>query len=70
MNVLIEKHYSLITCPCCQETQMLEVQEGLSQQFYRCPSCATLLKTDSGDCCIFCSYGSLTCSNPEQNLAS
>ena len=31
------------------------------QFFYQCTNCETLLKPKSGDCCVFCSYGSVPC---------
>ncbi|WP_370625513.1 GDCCVxC domain-containing (seleno)protein [Polynucleobacter sp. Latsch14-2] len=61
---------SVITCPHCKAAELIEIPEGSSQQFYRCPSCSGILKTRSEDCCIFCSYGSVGCSSSEQNLAA
>ena len=29
--------------------------------FYDCKGCATVLRPKSGDCCVFCSYGSVKC---------
>src|ERR1017187_5142904 len=29
--------------------------------FYECTRCAVLLKPKAGDCCIFCSYGTVKC---------
>ena len=29
--------------------------------FYECKQCRTLLRPKSGDCCVFCSYGSVKC---------
>jgi len=29
--------------------------------FYECEECGTLLKPKQGDCCVFCSYGSVPC---------
>jgi hypothetical protein len=29
--------------------------------FYDCPHCAVRLKPKAGDCCVFCSYGSVRC---------
>jgi hypothetical protein len=29
--------------------------------FYECSQCKTLLKPKAGDCCVFCSYGSVVC---------
>lgn len=31
------------------------------QFFYVCKGCATKLKPKQGDCCVFCSYGSVPC---------
>jgi hypothetical protein len=31
------------------------------QFFYDCKGCATVLKPHKGDCCVFCSYGSVPC---------
>jgi len=29
--------------------------------FWDCPGCGASLSPKSGDCCIFCSYGSVPC---------
>jgi hypothetical protein len=29
--------------------------------FYECKACGTKLKPLPGDCCVFCSYGSIRC---------
>ncbi|WP_072795467.1 GDCCVxC domain-containing (seleno)protein [Marinobacter antarcticus] len=31
------------------------------QYFYECESCGSLLKPKQGDCCVFCSYGTVAC---------
>jgi hypothetical protein len=31
------------------------------QYFYECTGCGTLLRPKHGDCCVFCSYGSVPC---------
>jgi hypothetical protein len=31
------------------------------QFFYECEGCKTLLRPTPGDCCVFCSYGSVKC---------
>jgi hypothetical protein len=31
------------------------------QYFYECTDCGTKLQPKSGDCCVFCSYGSVPC---------
>ena len=31
------------------------------QFFYECTDCGSLLRPKPGDCCVFCSYGSIPC---------
>jgi hypothetical protein len=31
------------------------------QFFYECERCKTVLRPLAGDCCVFCSYGSVAC---------
>jgi hypothetical protein len=31
------------------------------QFYYECTNCKTLLRPKAGDCCVFCSYGSVSC---------
>jgi hypothetical protein len=33
----------------------------MKQYFYECTACHTLLRPKTGDCCVFCSYGSQPC---------
>lgn len=52
---------SLITCPSC-EAQRLETMPACSCLLsYTCPACGTVLRPAAGDCCIFCTYGSVPC---------
>jgi hypothetical protein len=30
-------------------------------RFFDCPVCRTLIQPLPGDCCVFCSYGSVRC---------
>ncbi|WP_297478013.1 GDCCVxC domain-containing (seleno)protein [Ferrovum sp.] len=52
---------SLLTCPECGHEEALTMPTDACQWFYQCPGCMTLLKPKSGDCCVFCSYGSVPC---------
>jgi hypothetical protein len=61
---------SVITCPHCEASELLQIPAGSSQRFYRCQACDGILKIQSGDCCIFCSFGSIGCTSSEQNLAA
>jgi len=31
------------------------------QFFYECAACHTVLRPKPGDCCVYCSYGSVQC---------
>jgi hypothetical protein len=58
---------SIITCPECH-FQIEEVMpENLCVHFYNCKNCGTLLKPKQGDCCVFCSFGTVKCP-PMQKL--
>ncbi|WP_370624722.1 GDCCVxC domain-containing (seleno)protein [Polynucleobacter sp. 80A-SIGWE] len=70
MTTLLQEHCSTITCPICLNAEILALPKGSSQHLYRCHSCKTILRPKSGDCCIFCSFGSIDCSSPEKNLAA
>ncbi|WP_311749060.1 GDCCVxC domain-containing (seleno)protein [Proteus terrae] len=35
-----------------------------------CPYCHTLLKPLEGDCCVFCSYGTVTCPPIQEEKSS
>jgi hypothetical protein len=57
---------TVLTCPLCGVEHREEMPTDACQFFYECPSCTTLLKPQSGDCCVFCSYGDQLCP-PKQN---
>jgi hypothetical protein len=38
------------------------------QFFYDCKGCGERLKPLAGDCCVFCSYGSVPCPPVQSNL--
>jgi len=52
---------STITCPRCGHAQQAEMPTDACQYFYRCPACAATVQPKPGDCCVFCSYGSVRC---------
>lgn len=52
---------SELTCPHCGHASVESMPEDACQFFFTCPACATLLKPKAGDCCVFCSYGSVPC---------
>ncbi len=60
MNHPIET-VSAITCPECGMDAEERMPETSCQIHYRCRRCGTTLQPKPGNCCIFCSYGSVPC---------
>ena len=52
---------SVINCPKCSAAKLETMPTDACQFFYECTGCGTLLRPLSGDCCVFCSYGSVPC---------
>ena len=52
---------SVLTCPSCGHAQQEIMPTDACQYFYECTQCKTLLKPKAGDCCVFCSYGTVAC---------
>jgi alkylmercury lyase len=52
---------STITCPTCGVSKRETMPTDACQFFYECTGCGTLLRPKPGDCCVFCSYGSVPC---------
>ena len=52
---------STITCPACRASREELMPTDACQWFYECTACKTLLKPKAGDCCVFCSYGTVKC---------
>ena len=52
---------SIITCPHCGHAAIERMPTNVSQIFYNCRGCGARLKPKPGDCCVFCSYGSVPC---------
>ncbi|HEX7338627.1 MAG TPA: GDCCVxC domain-containing (seleno)protein [Rhodanobacteraceae bacterium] len=54
-------HSSTLACPHCGFVQTLVMPDDVCVHFCTCPGCHALLKPKPGDCCVFCSYGSVPC---------
>ena len=52
---------STLTCPLCSTAKDETMPTDACQFFYECTGCWELLRPKSGDCCVFCSYGSVPC---------
>ncbi|TDT41681.1 hypothetical protein DES49_1783 [Halospina denitrificans] len=52
---------STITCPNCGHQKAETMPTDACQYFFECESYRSLLKPKHGDCCVFCSYGTVPC---------
>lgn len=52
---------SVITCPKCGYQKEETMPTDACQYFYECARCHAVLRPKAGDCCVFCSYGSVSC---------
>lgn len=52
---------SVLTCPECGQSKEETMPTDACQYFYECRGCGTLLRPKPGDCCVFCSYGTVAC---------
>jgi hypothetical protein len=52
---------SVLTCPQCGHAKRETMPADACQFFYECEHCLALLRPKPGDCCVFCSFGSIKC---------
>ena len=52
---------SIITCPHCGTGKVETMPTDACRIFYTCTGCGDALRPKPGDCCVFCSYGSVPC---------
>ena len=52
---------SVLTCPACGYADTLGMPTDACMFFHECAGCRTLLRPEAGDCCVFCSFGSVAC---------
>jgi hypothetical protein len=52
---------SVLTCPKCGHESAATMPTDVCQYLYDCAGCGALLRAAPGDCCVFCSYGTVPC---------
>lgn len=52
---------STVECPKCGHRETETLPTDACQYFYECPACHSLLRPLPGDCCVFCSFGTVPC---------
>ena len=60
---------STVTCPFCGHRAIEQMPTNSCLFFYDCPACGAWLRPKEGDCCVFCSFGTVPCP-PKQQEAS
>lgn len=50
-----------IICPSCNHRKNEIMPTDACVYFYECENCATRLQPLPGDCCVYCSYGTVKC---------
>ena len=63
MEIVLE---SRITCPECGHQETETMPTDACRWFHECSGCGVLLKPKQGDCCVFCSYGTVPCPPVQQ----
>jgi hypothetical protein len=57
-NIVLE---SVLGCPHCGFAERASMPVDACLVVWECPQCKTMLRPLPGDCCVFCSYGSVQC---------
>ena len=58
---------SEVKCPHCNFTKVEGMPENNCQIIYICENCNEKLTPKNGDCCIFCTYGTVPCPPIQEN---
>jgi hypothetical protein len=58
VNIVLQ---STITCPNCGHQKEETMPTDACQYFYECENCKRVLKPNQGDCCVYCSFGTVKC---------
>lgn len=58
---------SIIRCPYCGFEKTEAMPTDACVYFYNCTKCGGKIVPKSGDCCVFCSYGTVKCPSKQEN---
>jgi hypothetical protein len=61
---------SVISCPFCNHKKEETMPQNYCQWFYDCESCGEKLSPKKGDCCVYCSYGTVSCPPMQEGKSS
>ncbi|WP_460833589.1 GDCCVxC domain-containing (seleno)protein [Lysobacter humi (ex Lee et al. 2017)] len=51
----------VLTCPTCEHRSVQTMPETACQYFHECAACGAIASPKPGNCCVFCSYGTVAC---------
>jgi hypothetical protein len=60
---------STLTCPECGHGKIETMPTDACQYYYECESCKSLLTPQPGDCCVFCSFGTVKCPSMQNGIS-
>lgn len=52
---------STLRCPHCGHAETLDMPTDACVFFHECAGCGAVVRPRTGDCCVFCSFGSQVC---------
>ncbi|MFL2848527.1 MAG: GDCCVxC domain-containing (seleno)protein [Pseudohongiellaceae bacterium] len=58
---------SVIRCPKCEFKKEETMPLKSCQWYYECNNCRAILRPQKGDCCVFCSFGTVPCPPVQDN---
>lgn len=53
--------WSAVRCPACAYVEPLAMSMNACLVFHACAGCGAIVRPRAGDCCVFCSDGSVAC---------
>ena len=62
-EILLE---STLVCPECGLASTETMPTDRCVWYWECPGCGALARPKAGDCCVYCSYGSVPCPPAQQ----
>ncbi len=68
MNIAQAQLLSVITCSSCGFEREESMPLNACQIFYKCSHCGNVMRPKPGDCCVFCSYGSVRCPSKQLEI--
>lgn len=55
------RYFSVVTCPTCGHCSRESMPASASVRLFLCKHCCELIKPVPGNCCVYCSHGSVPC---------